>query len=429
MRSTLLATAALALLVAGCKSKSEVSSARHAVAGPATLRDVARLTGTVAPSDTLQIKSQITQQITRIHVKEGDFVKKGQLLFDLDREQLQLRHEQLLIAVSTAKLGLEAADRDFDRAQSQLKNGSVSTDRVQDLQFARDKARLALQNAQLDLKSNERDLYYTRIVAPRDGQLIHLNVSEGEMAVAANSVSGGVLGVIADPTRLKVVVEVSELDYPRLRMGQSVEISTEAQPDRLLPGHVTYIPPAAQPSSSNSSVMVFRVETTLDKDASPVRLSEVAGGSRGAWGGRNHGADTGKRSGSGGWRRDSSRHGGRKLGVDTAAKARRHAESVADSSNGRLAPGMTVNVDFVFLERKVELAVPYDLVTTSKDGARKMVRIRDERGTHPKPVQVGSTDFKNIEILGGVEVGDTVYAAEEATGSDRSSKRGPGGPP
>jgi len=418
MRTRAFGAAAVLSLLAGCMGKSASSNVRTAVAGPAMLRDVARLTGTVEPSDTIQIKSQVTQQILHVLAKEGDFVKKGQLLFDLDREQLQLKHEQLVIAVSSANLTLKSADRDLSRAQVQIQNGSVSADHVQDLEIARDKSRLSLKNAQLDLKSNERDLYYTRITAPRDGQLIRLPVTEGEMAVTASSASGNVLGVIADPTRLKVVVEVSELDYPRLKLGQKVEISTEAQPNKLLQGRVTYIPPSASPSASNTSVMVFKVEVTIDQNAAPVKLSDVAGARvRGGSGKVGSGDTLVGRTGKPG--RDSSK----------SHRAAGGRAAIVDSLNTALAPGMTVNVDFVFLERKVEIAVPYDMVTSSKDGARKMLRVRDEKGLHPKPVQIGSTDFKSYEILTGVSAGDTVFAAEEAAaGGAKGNAPGPGGP-
>jgi RND family efflux transporter MFP subunit len=416
------ALAALALF-AGCKGKVS-DSTRHAVAGPAMLRDVARLTGTVEPADTIQVKAQVTQQIMRILVKEGDFVKKGQLLFDLDRTKLLLTHEQLVIAVAEAKLVLKSADRNLAQSQTQIQNGSVSANSVQDLEIARDKARLDLQNAQLNLKSNESDLGYTRVTAPQDGQLIRLPVTAGEMAIAANEASGNVLGVIADPSQMKVVVEVSELDYPRLKLGQSVEISTEAQPDKLIQGRVTYIPPAASSSSSNASVMVFKVEVTVDRHAPAIDFADVAGGA-------HHGP------GNAAWKHDSSgRHGAGKDASSSGSHWSRdsthhhHAGQVGgkDSLNTALAPGMTVNVDFVFLERKADVTIPYDMVTTSKDGSKKMVRVRDERGLHPKPVQVGATDFKNYEILSGLSAGDTVYA-EDAAGPGAEGKgkgKGPG---
>jgi RND family efflux transporter MFP subunit len=429
------AMAALALLV-GCKGKGS-DLARHVVAGPAALRDVARLTGTVEPADTIQVKAQVTQQIMHILVKEGDFVKKGQLLFDLDRTKLLLTHEQLVIAVAEAKLVLKSADRNLSQSQTQIQNGSVSANSVQDLEIARDKARLDLQNAQLNLKSNESDLSYTRVTAPQDGQLIRLPVTAGEMAIAANEASGNVLGVIADPSQMKVVVEVSELDYPRLKLGQSVEISTEAQPDKLIQGRVTYIPPAASSSSSNASVMVFKVEVTVDRHAPAIDFADVAGGAHHgsgnpAWkrdssgqrgsggdslarGGGQWGAKGAASSGGGHWSRDSTRGGHR--GGRTGAK---------DTLNTALAPGMTVNVDFVFLERKADVTIPYDMVTTSKDGSKKMVRVRDDHGLHPKPVQVGATDYKNYEILSGLSAGDTVYAADDANGGTDSKGKGKG---
>lgn len=424
--ASLVCLGSLALL-SGCNKDSQATPSRAVVAGPASLRDVARLTGTVKPSDSVVVKSEVSGQIKRLLIKAGDFVKKGQLLIELDREQLELKRDQLQIAVETAKLTLKAAERDLVRGQSQLTGGSVSADRVQDLEMARDRARLALRNAELDLKSNLRDLSNTRIVSPRDGQVIALNVTEGELATSVTSASGGAsLAVLADPRDLKVVVEVSELDFPRLKLGQKVEISTESQVDKLLIGRVSYIPPGAQASATNASVMVFKVEVTLDKGAKPVDYSEVAGGAKRPY--RGEGMNGTKR------KRDTTEHA-------------RKAAAQTDSSNTTLVPGMTVNVDFVFLERKVEVAVPYNLVTVGSDGITRTVWVRkgpggapDSKdakkstdkdkapGLRPQRVQIGATDFKHTEILGGLALGDSVFSAPD-TSKAGGRKAGAGGPP
>jgi hypothetical protein len=216
---------------------------------------------------------------------------------------------------------------------------------------------------------------------------------------------------------------VSELDFPRLKLGQKVEISTESQADKLLQGVVSYIPPSAQASSSNSSVMVFKVEVTLVLGAKPQNLSEVAGGSK--------------------------RHREGKTGNDSVRAAAwkqkaKEREASAEKINTSLVPGMTVNVDFVFVERKVDLAVPYDMVSTAADGATKIVWVRGKTNDgeekvrrkpsalagdfHPKRIQAGSTDYKNYEILYGLSAGDTIFAAPD-TSSKSSKKGGPGGPP
>ncbi|MEN9354990.1 MAG: hypothetical protein RL318_2315 [Fibrobacterota bacterium] len=405
------------LILLGCSGKKDGNApARSGVAGPAALRDVARLTGTIQPMDSVQLKSEVSGQIKRMLVKEGAFVKKGDLLLEIDREQLELRHSQLGIALEKARLDLRSAERDLARAQSQLASGTASHDRVQDTEILRDKARLSVKNAELDLRSNAKDLANTRILAPQDGQLIRLNVTTGEVAISAASASGGnVLGVIADPSRLKVVVEVSELDYPRLKLGQSVEISTESQSDRLIEGTVSYIPPSARASSSNSQVMIFPVQVALNLAAPTRSLLEVASSPAGRGGSGKRGPK-GNRDSSKVASKDSSNPGkrtGRKASVDT--------------SKIQLVSGMTVNVDFVFLERKAALAVPYDLVQTSTDGARKTVRVRGEKGLRPQPVKVGATDYRSIEILEGLKAGDSVFAASDSAKS--GAKKGAGGPP
>ncbi len=434
MRPTHFLTLGFALALVGCKDKTADAPTRSVVVGPASLRDVARLTGTVKPSDSVVVKSEVSGQIKRLLIKAGDFVKKGQLLVEIDREQLELRRDQLQIAVETARLTLKAAERDLDRARSQVSTGTVSNDHVQDLEFARDKAKLTLRNAELDLKSNQRDLANSRIVSPRDGQVIALNVTEGEMATSVTAAAGGTsIAVLADPRDLKVVVEVSELDFPRLKLGQRVEVSTESRSDKLLIGHISYIPPGAQASASNASVMVFKVEVTLDKDAKAVDFSEVAAGA--------------KRSHEGGAKGGKEGMSGHRPGSDSSGKRQHKAVAAArDSVNTSLVPGMTVNVDFVFLERKAELTVPYNLVATGSDGVTRTVWVRrgagappdaksDKKpasdkapGLRPQRVQVGATDYKNTEILSGLSLGDTVFAAPD-TSKGAGRKGGAGGPP
>lgn len=439
MRPTHFLAFGFALALVGCKDKTADVPTRSVVVGPASLRDVARLTGTVKPSDSVVVKSEVSGQIKRLLIKAGDFVKKGQLLVEIDREQLELKRDQLQISVETARLTLKAAERDLDRARSQVSTGTVSNDHVQDLEFARDKAKLTLRNAELDLKSNQRDLSNSRIVSPRDGQVIALNVTEGEMATSVTAAAGGTsIAVLADPHDLKVVVEVSELDFPRLKLGQRVEVSTESQSDKLLIGHISYIPPGAQASASNASVMVFKVEVTLDKDAKAVDFSEVAAGAK-----RSH--EGGAKGGKGGKEGMS----GHRPGSDSSGKRQHKAVAAArDSVNTSLVPGMTVNVDFVFLERKAELTVPYNLVATGSDGVTRTVWVRRGAGAAPdaksdkksasdkdkapglrsQRVQVGATDYKNTEILSGLSLGDTVFAAPDTTkGAGR--KGGAGGPP
>jgi multidrug efflux pump subunit AcrA (membrane-fusion protein) len=145
---------------------------------------------------------------------------------ELDPEPFQLKVDRAAIVVDRAKLALGTAERNLERAKPLVATGSVSADALQDLEVALAKARLDLRDAELNLRETRKDLADSRIAAPMRGRLIALDVEEGEMVAAATSMSGGTtMGTVADPRKMKVEVEVGELDFPRLKQDMEVEVS------------------------------------------------------------------------------------------------------------------------------------------------------------------------------------------------------------
>jgi HlyD family secretion protein len=373
------------LLLGGCFSKKEDTPVRGMVATEARLKDAVRLTGTVRPVDSVGLKSEVSGRILSIPVKEGDSVKKGQLLVQLDPEPFQLKCDRAALQVERAQLVLRTAQRDVARLQSLVASGTVSKDQIEDLETARSKADLDVRDARISLREARKDLANSRIVSPMTGQLIALEVAEGEVAASAvGANSGTLLGTVADPSRMKVVVEVGELDFPRLRLGMPVEISTEAIAGRPLKGKVTFISSSARPSATSGSIQVFPVEVTADEEAN------------------------------------------------------------------KLVPGMTVAVDFVFLQKTVAVAVPYEAIQKAKPGRGKGDSSKDSVVAKPatetatpgkgKPAQVlvrgpdgkmqsrqvriGETDFRMTEIVSGLKVGDSVFVEETSTGSKAGGPMG-----
>ena len=288
-------------------------------------------------------------------------MKTGQLLLQIDTVPFILARNVSRLQVDRSVLALATAKRDLQRAHALDSTGSVSKDQLQDLQVAVNNAELNLRGANLALTSSNLDLLHTRIVSPMNGVLITFSVAVGTVASSAQGINGGTnLGTVADPSRLKVVVEVGELDYPRLHMGMPVRISTEGGASR--PGHLSFIPSSARASTDTKTIMVFPLEAVLDS------------------------ASTG------------------------------------------LMPGMTVGVDFVFLERAVPVSVPYEAVRSgsgsSGSAAGKVataagsrpgtVLVRGADGLESKRVGIGVTDYRNTEILEGLAAGDTVWISDSA---------------
>lgn len=400
-----------AIAVAGLAScgggAGDEPKGRMVAAGPVTLRDAVRLSGTVQPVVQVELKAEVSGRILRLPIQEGAVVKKGDLLVQIDPEPFQLKVDRAQLVVDRARLALSTAKRDLSRTKVLVPTGTVSADAVEDLETALSRAELDLRDAQLQAREARKDLANAQLRAPMDGRLISLDVEEGEMVASAVSANGGTeLGVVADPSKMKVEVEVGELDFPRLRLGMPVEITTGSEGARPRKGTVTFVSSSARASATSASIQVFPVEVTLDSDSATV-------GERTAkWGGkRDSSARATKGPGDSGRPGKASGKGG-----DPVATGGTSATSSA------LVSGMTVGVDFVFMEREVPVAVPSSAVKKGKDGG---VQVRDAEGKIVvRKVRTGATDFRNTEILEGLEAGDSVLVAEAA----QKAGGGMGGP-
>lgn len=359
-------------LMAGCQTKT---AGRPAIAGPATIKDGVRLSGTAQPVDSVDIKSEVSGRIVQVLVHEGDTVKTGQLLLQIDTVPFVLARNVSALQVSRSALALATAKRDLQRAQALNSTGSVSKDQLRDLRVAENNAQLNLRGSDLALTSSKLDLQHTHIVAPMDGIMITFSVAVGTVASSAQGINGGTkLGTIADPSKLKVVVEVGELDYARLQKGMAVQISTEGGVAR--PGHVSYIPSSARASTDTKTIMVFPLETVLDS------------GSTGLMPGMTVGVDFVF------LKRDVS--------VAVPYEAVRTGSSAAGGSGTTAKAG-----------------------TAGQNASKSAtVLVRGAKGgLESKQVGTGVTDYRNTEILSGLAAGDTVWISDstQQTAQDKST--------
>lgn len=406
-----------ALSACGGKHDKGAQKGRMVAAGPSVLRDAVRFSGSVEPVTQVDLKAEISGRILSLPAKEGAMVKKGAVLVQLDPEPYQLKVDRAVLAVDRAKLTLSTAVRDLQRSKSLLSTGTVSNDAVEDLDVARRKAELELRDAELQLREARKDLADAQVRATMDGQLISLDVEEGEMVAAADAASGGTtLGVIADPSKMQVEVEVGELDYPRLKLGMPVEVSSGSSDDAgKLAGTVTFISSSARASSGSSSVQVFPVKVAIDAAAAKGGDAAVTESGKGGEGTRRHRDGFGAPKNAGG---------------DTAAGAGTHAGFKGARRKGgaslNLVAGMTVAVDFLFMERSVPVSVPQSAIQKGKGKGGSSVMVKGADGkTVSRVVRVGATDYRHTEILEGLAAGDSVLVPEVEASQTRF---GPGGP-
>lgn len=280
-------------LTAAKKNKRAVEVRMEEV-GSRDLVATVTASGKIEPKTKVDILSDIQGRITQIGVKEGDLVKKGDFLLQIDpalyhaavaRAQALLSSAQSDLLRSRANL--DQAQRSLDRAKDlQESNTSlISAEAVEQAQTARDvgEANLKSSQAQVDqaragLQEAQDNLSKTRLLAPISGRVTRLEVEAGEVAVPGTfSRDVGLLMTIADMSVILSKVQVDETDVVRLSQGDSVEVTIDAFPDTTFIGHVTKISNSAQltatqtASGSNDRAVDFDVEITLKNPPVEIR--------------------------------------------------------------------------------------------------------------------------------------------------------------
>jgi len=250
--------------------------------------------GRIEPQTKVDISADITGRITQIAVKEGDWVKKGQFLLQIDPstyEAAVARAEALLSASTAAQVQAKAnydqAERTVRRAKDLSKSSPdlISTEAVEQAQTAFEVAEANLNSANAQVAQNRatlqdsRDqLAKTRLVAPIDGRVTRLNVEEGEVAVPGTfSRETALLMTVSDLSVILAKVQVDETDVVRLALGDSVRVTIDAFPDTAFVGRVTEISNSAQltatatAAGSSDRAVDFDVEITLENPPTDIR--------------------------------------------------------------------------------------------------------------------------------------------------------------
>ena len=249
--------------------------------------------GRIQPKKKVDISADITGRITRIAVREGDLVTKGQFLLQIDPTIYQANLQQAEATLASSQAAAVQAKANRDQAERALKRTKelrdqnpnlISPEQLEQAQTAFevadanltaaqhqvDQARAAVQSARDNLRK-------TTLVAPMSGRVTRLPVEEGEVAVPSTfSKDIGLLMTISDLSVIQAKVKVDETDVVRLHLGDSVEVSIDAFPDTTFLGRVTKVSnssvrDATATSGQNDRAVDYDVEVTLDKPPTDIR--------------------------------------------------------------------------------------------------------------------------------------------------------------
>jgi HlyD family secretion protein len=269
------------------------------------LEAIVTASGKIDPKKTVNISAQSMGRVTRLAVKEGDRVKAGQFLLQIDPIVAESAVRRDEAAVAGAVTGLEQTRVQLQSAQANLELARQTLKRQQELWESGLTTRETLERAQAEVDVRESDLHareqeirtrqeqvrqqqaglsssrhslaQSRFESPFDGIVTRRNVEEGEnVVVGTMNNAGTVLLTVADMSVIEAEVEVDETDIPLVRIGQSAKVTIDAIDGKTFTGHVSEIgnspiqaAAGAQPGARTATN--FKVVVTLEGEISEVR--------------------------------------------------------------------------------------------------------------------------------------------------------------
>ena len=303
------------VLYAFTRSGTKIDPSKLAKVEKGDLAKSVVATGKVTPITKVEVKSKASGIVKKLLVDAGDRVKKGQLLAQLDKEEIQAQVEQTRAALAASEANLKSSEADYERSKvdaegpdvpllkrayeraiGMAKEGVVSTSALEDAQKNYElalnkqnvakaqlivkKAKIAQSQAQVaqdraHLNQLEEQLSYTDIESPIDGVVLSRDVEMGD-AVSSILVLGSsatLVMTLGDISEVYVKGKVDESDIGKVYMGQPARIKVESFKDKTFNGKVTKISPMGV---EKDNVTTFEVRVSINNPGGELKAAMTA---------------------------------------------------------------------------------------------------------------------------------------------------------
>jgi len=277
----------------GGEEKKQVSSEKVTLR---TITETVSASGKIQPEVEVKISPDVSGEIVEMNVKEGDRVKKGQLLAKILPDIYQSAVDQMAASVNSSKANLSSARSRLEQAQSQFVKTELTYDRTKKLfdeklisssdwetvkssyEVAKaevDAAKQSVGAAEYNVKSTEASLKQaednlkkTTIFAPVDATISKLNVEKGERVVGTSQMAGTEMMRLANLNEMEVDVEVNENDIVRVNIGDTANIEVDAYLGKKFQGIVTEVANSANTTGiSADQVTNFTVKVRILRES------------------------------------------------------------------------------------------------------------------------------------------------------------------
>jgi len=379
-------------------NKDEGKEVEISKVAASTIVETVSATGKIQPEIEVKISPEVSGEITLLNVKEGQVVKKGDLLVKINPDLYTSSYNRSVSNLSGTKAGLSQSEASFkeakanyDRNKTLYDKGVISKSDWDKAIASFEVAKATKQNAYYTVQSavatvNEAkdNLGRTTIYAPADGTISVLNVELGERVLGTQQMAGTELLRVANLNNMEVEVDVNENDIVKIKIGDAANVEVDAYLKKKFKGIVTSISNSASSTLTSDQVTNFKVKVRILK------------------------------------------------------------ESYQDLLEGKPAtyspfrPGMTATVDIITNTKSNVLAVPISAVVVKSDTtAVKEFKVEDpntDKKEAPKNdkkfecvfvkvgdkakirvIKTGIQDDTNIEVMSGLKPGDVVITGPYTT--------------
>ncbi len=228
-------------------------------------------TGTINPETKVDISAEISGEIVQLPYKEGDTVKKGDLLVKIKAETYGARINQQQAGVQYSRTQVEVAENNLKKAQLELQrteqlfqSGLVSQSDLDNARIAYDVAVSNVKSSNANVRQNQallqqssQDLSKATIRSNMDGIVTAMNNELGEKVVGTQQMAGTVIMTVSDLSVMDAEIEISETDITSVKLGDTAEVEVDAFPERIIKGYVYEISNSAKSKGTGTQEQVI----------------------------------------------------------------------------------------------------------------------------------------------------------------------------
>lgn len=262
-------------------NKDKGKEVETALVNEMTIIETVSATGKIQPETEIKISSEVSGEIIELPIKEGQVVKKGQLLVRINPDLYTSSLNRSVAGLSNTKANLsqseatlKEAQANYNRNKTLFEKGIISKsewDRVvatyESAQAAKQAAYYGVQSASATVTEAKDNLGRTVIYAPADGTISLLSVELGERVLGTQQMAGTEILRVANLNNMEVEVDVNENDIVKINIGDSTNIEVDAYLKKQFKGIVTSISNSASTAVSADQVTNFKVKVRILKES------------------------------------------------------------------------------------------------------------------------------------------------------------------